>query len=81
MIGRKPFQDPVWDRAHREMHQAEKEKEQLSKTAWDLSSTRKMAGYSVDQLRKAALLQHHAGELGFVGKEAVRELERRGIRS
>lgn len=70
----------VFDRLHREARTEERDKRSLSEFAWTATSPRFLAARSVEQLRAAAALEHHEGELGCVGRFARYELIRRGMK-
>lgn len=54
-----------------------KEKRSLADTAWALTHSKRIAQATDQQLRDAAKLINQPGELGYVARCAIAELERR----
>ena len=52
-------------------------REKLRESEFALRVARKIAGYTKQELQNASILAEHSGELGFVGRMAQAELNRR----
>lgn len=66
-----------FDRLLREEARERKEKRSLANTAWRVTSHEKIRAATDEQLNAAAKLINQPGELGYVARCAIAELERR----